>query len=65
MHRSAHPSLLVAVVTVFLAVVLLHPAAELAAAEPAVRTATVKKAARVTVKPSAKTVSSKISFTFA
>ena len=56
MHRSAHPSLLVAVVTVFLAVVLLHPAAELAAAEPAVRTATVKKAARVTVKPAAKTV---------
>ena len=59
MHRSAHPSLLVAVVTVFLAVVLLHPAAELAAAEPAVRTATVKKAARVTVKPAAKTVAAK------
>jgi D-alanyl-D-alanine carboxypeptidase (penicillin-binding protein 5/6) len=35
------------------------PAAELAAAEPAVRTATVKKAARVAVKPAAKTVAAK------
>lgn len=59
MHRSAHPSLLVAVITVFLAVVLVIPAAELAAAEPAVRTATVKKAARVAVKPAAKSVATK------
>jgi D-alanyl-D-alanine carboxypeptidase (penicillin-binding protein 5/6) len=59
MHRPAHPSLLVAVVTVFLAIVVVTPAAELAAAEPAVRTATVKKAARVAVKPAAKTVAAK------
>jgi D-alanyl-D-alanine carboxypeptidase (penicillin-binding protein 5/6) len=59
MHRPAPPSLLVAVVTVFLAIVVVTPAAELAAAEPAVRTATVKKAARVAVKPAAKTVAAK------
>jgi D-alanyl-D-alanine carboxypeptidase (penicillin-binding protein 5/6) len=47
------------VVTVFLAIVVVTPAAELAAAEPAVRTATVKKAARVAVKPAAKTVAAK------
>ena len=59
MHRHASPALLVAVVTVLLAVFLVAPAAELAAAEPAARKATVRKTARVAVKPAAKATVSK------
>ena len=59
MHRHASPALLVAVVTVLLAVFLVAPAAELAAAEPAARKATIRKTARVAVKPAAKATVSK------
>ena len=53
MHRYAHPALLVTVVTVFFAVFLVAPTADLAAAAPAACTATAKKTSRVAVKPTA------------